>query len=137
MKRPIDKDFDTIREYMVAMEAYVKFLEGEVDGIDDKITIEPIYFKGAIVEDEQASFEAVVLTEGDTILNDTLTITYTDKRMERAKQKEQYWDNSGFFNGLLEGDDESELSLAGDKLSPKTYRMLIDFLKLLKGLGCF
>ena len=37
MKRPIDKDFDTIREYMVAMEAYVKFLEGEVDGIDDKL----------------------------------------------------------------------------------------------------
>jgi hypothetical protein len=39
MKRPIDKDFDTIRDYMIEMEAYVKFLEEKVNVVEEKLEV--------------------------------------------------------------------------------------------------
>jgi hypothetical protein len=37
MKKPIDKDFDNIRDYMIEMEAYVKFLEEKVNVVEEKV----------------------------------------------------------------------------------------------------
>tara|TARA_R110000850_G_scaffold275955_1_gene416422 strand:+ start:11865 stop:12011 length:147 start_codon:yes stop_codon:yes gene_type:complete len=37
MKKPIDKDFDSIRDYMIEMEAYVKFLEEKVNDLENQI----------------------------------------------------------------------------------------------------
>jgi hypothetical protein len=37
MKKPIDKDFDNIRDYMIEMEAYVKFLEETVNDVEEKV----------------------------------------------------------------------------------------------------
>ena len=37
MKKPIDKDFDNIRDYMIAVEAYVKFLEEKVNDVEEKV----------------------------------------------------------------------------------------------------
>jgi hypothetical protein len=43
MKKPIDKDFDTIRDYMIEMEAYVKFLEEKVNELENQIWEKEIF----------------------------------------------------------------------------------------------
>jgi hypothetical protein len=43
MKRPIDKDFDNIRGYMIEMEAYVKFLEEKVNELENQIWEKEIF----------------------------------------------------------------------------------------------
>tara|TARA_R110002096_G_scaffold176425_2_gene352643 strand:- start:356 stop:517 length:162 start_codon:yes stop_codon:yes gene_type:complete len=43
MKKPIDKDFDSIRDYMIAVEAYVKFLEEKVNELEYQIWEKEIF----------------------------------------------------------------------------------------------
>jgi hypothetical protein len=43
MKKPIDKDFDNIRDYMIAVEAYVKFLEEKVNELEYQIWEKEIF----------------------------------------------------------------------------------------------
>lgn len=132
MKKPIDKNYDTIRDYMIAMEAYVRFLEGEPEYVEP---LDIIYFKGAIVEDDESCFEATINTEDDSQYG--FSITYTDKRMVKERRKEKYWNNELFFNGLLESNSFSLASLEENKLSIRSHNMLVEFLKELKGLEWF
>jgi hypothetical protein len=129
MKKPIDRNFDSIRDYMIAMEAYVRYLEGESEEVEP---VDIIYFKGALVEDDEASFEATINVEDDSQYG--FSIRYTDKR---TPKKVKYWDNDRFFNGLLESDEISLASLEENELSIRSHNMLIGFLKELKGLGWF
>jgi hypothetical protein len=137
MKKPIDKDFDNIRDYMIEMEAYVKFLEETVNDVEEKVNelsvnvkvIEPLditYFKGAVVEDDESCFQATMNVEGGRAYG--FSVTYTDKRIALNYQKVEIWDDPVFFNMTLQGHKVDVLSLWGNYL----FR---DFLKELARLG--
>lgn len=129
MKKPIDTDYTSIRDYMIAMESYVRYLEGKPNYVEP---VDIVYFSGAVVETDEACFEATINTEDGRQYG--FGITYTDKR---EAKKVEYWDNDVFFNGVLERNADSLGSLRKSKLSPHTHAVLVGFLEELKGLGWF
>ena len=68
---------------------------------------------------------------GDEFYPD-ISITFTDKRDDRDKWKEEYWDNNNWFKGILEGNPESIASLDEETyLCPKGKRQFKGFLNRL------
>jgi len=90
--------------------------------------IDPIYYLGAVLENEAYCFDANVLVEDGEFLRDTFSVRFKDKKA----QIEEFWDNVLFFNGLLNDD---AISWAGLEeavvVGHRAYFM--EFLRELKG----
>jgi hypothetical protein len=134
MKRPIDTDYSSIRDYMIAMESYMDFLE-KSSLLDNFEPVDIVYFSGAVVETDEACFEASVHEKDGEKFG--FSVEYTDKRAPRDTWENEYWDNENFFNGILERNADSLGSLRESKLSAHTHAVLVGFLEELKGLGWF
>jgi len=126
MKRPIDIDFDTIREYMVAMEAYVEYLESKKEPLD------VIYYQGALVEDDEYCFDAHVLLKNGNIWEGTMSVEFKDKK----KDLTEHWDNEMYFRNVV-FEDEYVLRQLSKSLNHSGQAMFIDFLEELEDKGWF
>lgn len=80
---------------------YVKEEEKQPD-IDKKNII---YFKGAVLENEDYAWKATKIQKDDGSFYDGLDIEFIDKR--KKPWKEEHWDNDNWFKGILDNNPDS------------------------------
>ena len=101
-----------------------------------KVEIDPTDYLGCASEDDDFSFDAHVLLKDGAVWEDTISLEVTDKRTK--PWVDEHWDNSGFLQGVLDGDQYSLNTLRNDsKMSRESIEHLVEFLKILKGKGWF
>lgn len=107
--------------------------EDSIAGVTTPVKIDTTYYIGAVEETETACFEFSVLTnEENVMMNDTQSITYTDKRGDRMTREIELWDNSEWLRELATTGktDEGELPL-----SESDKNVLVAFLRELMSKG--
>jgi len=104
----------------------------QIDGVwyvreTDPVEIDPIYYLGAVFENEAYCFDATVLVEDGEFLRDTFSVKFKNKRT----QIEEFWDNNNFFDGLLNDDAISWASFE-DSVVVGHRAFFMEFLRELK-----
>lgn len=107
--------------------------EDSIGEVTLPVEIDPTYYIGAVVDTNTSCFEFSVLTnEKNVMMNDTQTITYTNKEGDRKDWVVDYWDNSEWLRELATTGktDEGELPL-----SESDKNVLVAFLRELMSKG--
>jgi len=111
------------------------------DAINDSIDhleveeMNPTFSEECCYETDKYCFVASRIRQAgpDTEFYPDISITFTDKRIgDRDKWKEEYWDNTNWFKGILEGNPESLESLNTEtdlcKEGKRQFRSFLNYL---------
>lgn len=97
-----------------------------------KIEIDPVWFEGCVVENDEVVFEATRILRDDYIpYPDCVNIEFTDKRSsDRKDWKVDNWDNNKWMVGVMQNNPDSMKDLPD--IGKDNILFLQEFLKQLK-----
>lgn len=97
-----------------------------------EIEIDPCWFEGCVVENDEVVFEATrIFKEENVPYPDSVNIEFTDKRSGNRKDwKVDNWDNNSWMVGIMENNADSMEELPN--IGKNNTLFLQEFLKLLR-----